>query len=63
MGDNFIVKNDQNSLQYFLNQKDLNDRQQKWVTKLQAYNFHIEYVKGIINVVVDALSRGHISTH
>jgi hypothetical protein len=35
----------------------LNERQQKWVSKIQAYNFDIEYVKGKSNVVVDALSR------
>jgi hypothetical protein len=35
----------------------LNDRQQKWVSKIQAYDFDIEFVKGRKNVVVDALSR------
>jgi hypothetical protein len=40
-----------------LGQKDLNERQQKWVRKIQDYNFDIEYVKGKNNVVVDALSR------
>jgi hypothetical protein len=35
----------------------LNERQQKWVSKVQAYEFDIEYVKGMNNVVVDALSR------
>ena len=40
-----------------MEQKDLNERQQKWVSKVQAYDFKIEYVKGKNNVVVDALSR------
>ena len=40
-----------------MSQRDLNDRQQKWVTKLQAYDFDIEFVKGKKNVVVDALSQ------
>ena len=53
----FIVKTDHNSLRFFLNQRDLNDRQQKWVRKLQAYDFDIEYMKGKNDVVVDALSR------
>jgi hypothetical protein len=35
----------------------LNERQQKWVNKVQAYDFDIEYVKGKNNVVADALSR------
>ena len=46
-----------------MNQKDLNDRQHKWVRKIQAYNFDIEYVKGTHNVVADALSRqGQLNT-
>jgi hypothetical protein len=53
----FVVRTNHNSLKYFLSQKDLNERQQKWVRKIQAYNFDIEYVKGKNIVVVDALSR------
>jgi hypothetical protein len=51
------VKTDHNSLKYFLDQKDLNERQQKWVSKIQDFDFDIEYVKGKRNVVADALSR------
>ena len=40
-----------------MEQKELNERQQKWVSKVQAYDFKIEYVKGKNNVVADALSR------
>ena len=59
----FNIKIDHNSLRFFMNQKDLNDRQQKWVSKIQAYNFDIEYVKGTHNVVADALSRkGQLNT-
>jgi hypothetical protein len=29
----------------------------KWVRKIQAYDFDIEFVKGKNNVVADALSR------
>ena len=35
----------------------MNERQQKWVSKVQAYDFEIEYVKRKNNVVVDTLSR------
>jgi hypothetical protein len=35
----------------------LNERQQKWVRKIQAYDFDIEFVKGKNNAVADALSR------
>ena len=44
MGSRFKVKTDHNSLRYFLEQKELNERQQKWVRKIQAYDFEIEYV-------------------
>ena len=40
-GGKFTVKIDHNSFRYFLEQKDLNERQQKWVSKIQAYNFDI----------------------
>ena len=36
---------------------DLNERKQKWVSKIQEFDFDIEYVKGKSNVVVYALSR------
>ena len=57
VGSKFEIKTDQNSLKYFLEQKELNEHQQKWVSKVQAYDFKIEYVKGKNNVVADALSR------
>jgi hypothetical protein len=57
VGGRFVVRTDHNNLKYFLEKKDLSERQQKWVSKLQAYDFDIEYVKGKKNVVVDALSR------
>jgi hypothetical protein len=53
----FVVKLDHNSLKYFLEQKDLNERQQKWVNKIHAYDFDIEFFKGKNNIVADALSR------
>lgn len=57
VGSKFTVKINHNSLRYLLEQKELNERQQKWVSKVHAYNFDIEYVKGKNNIVVDALSR------
>jgi hypothetical protein len=57
VGNKFVVKTDHNNLKYFLEQKDLSERQQKWVRKVQAFDFHIEYVKGKKNIVADALSR------
>jgi hypothetical protein len=57
VGNKFVVKTDHNNLKYFLEQKDLSEHQQKWVTKVQAFDFDIEYVKGKKNIVADALSR------
>ena len=57
VGGRFKIKTDHNNLKYFSEQKDLNERQQKWVSKIQAYDFEIEYVKGKNNIVVGALSR------
>jgi hypothetical protein len=56
VGNKFVVKTDHNSLKYFLEQKDLSEHQQKWVMKVQAFDFDIEYVKGKKNIVADALS-------
>lgn len=57
IGGRFVIKTDHNSLKYFLNQKDLSERQQKWVSKLQAFDFDIEYVNKKRNIVADAFSR------
>ena len=57
VGSRFKIKTNHNSLKYFLEHKELNEQQQKWVSKVQAYDFEIEYVKGKNNMVADALSR------
>ena len=57
--DKFIMNTDHNCLRHFLTQKELNDRQQKWVSKVHSYDFDIEYKKGKMNVAVDGLSRNH----
>ena len=56
VGNRFKVRTNHNNLRFFLEQKQLQERQQKWFRKIQAYDFDIEYVKGKNNVVVDALS-------
>lgn len=57
VGNKFRVRTDHNSLRFFLKQKQCQERQQKWFSKIQAYDFDIEYVKRKNNVVVDSLSR------
>ena len=51
------MKIDHNNLRHFLTQNELNDRKQKWVSKVQSFDFDIEYKNGKMNVVADALSR------
>jgi len=57
VGSRFIVKTYHNCLHHFVEQKNLNEQQHKWVSKNQAYDFDIEYVKGKKNVVANALSK------
>jgi hypothetical protein len=61
VGIKFMVKTDHKSLKYFVEQKDLSEHQQKWVMKVQALNFDIEYVKGKKNIMDNALSRIHMA--
>ncbi|KAJ1702741.1 hypothetical protein LUZ63_002520 [Rhynchospora breviuscula] len=61
MGGTFIIKTDQISLKYLLEQRVHTTMQHKGLCKLLGLDYKIEYKKGIDNVVADALSRreGH----
>jgi len=56
VGIRFVVRNDHNNLRYLL-ERDLNDRQHKWIIKVQPYDFYTKYVKGNKNIIIDSLSR------
>ncbi|GKD75039.1 putative reverse transcriptase domain-containing protein [Tanacetum coccineum] len=56
-GTKYVVFTDHKSLQYILNQKELNMRHRHWIELLSDYDCEIRYHLGKANVVADALSR------
>nr|GEW62843.1 retrotransposon protein, putative, Ty3-gypsy subclass [Tanacetum cinerariifolium] len=52
-----VVFIDHKSLQYILDQKELNMRQRRWLELLSDYDSELRYHPGKANVVADALSR------
>jgi hypothetical protein len=53
----FVIKTDQKSLKYLLDQKVSTPLQQTWLAKLLGYDYEISYKKGIDNTDAGALSR------
>ncbi|GKD63402.1 putative reverse transcriptase domain-containing protein [Tanacetum coccineum] len=56
-GTKCVVFTDHKSLQYILNQKELNLSQRRWIKLLSDYDCEIWYHPGKANVVADALSQ------
>ncbi|GKF07876.1 putative reverse transcriptase domain-containing protein, partial [Tanacetum coccineum] len=56
-GTKCVVYTDHKSLQYILDQKELNMRQCQWIELLSDYDCEFRYHPGKANVVADALSR------
>ncbi|GJT96458.1 putative reverse transcriptase domain-containing protein [Tanacetum coccineum] len=56
-GTKYVVFTNHKSLQYILNQKELNLRQRRWFELLSDYDCEIRYHPRKGNVVADALSR------
>ena len=51
------IYTDHKSLKYFFDQRDLNNRQRRWLDLVKDYDCDILYHPGKANVVADALSR------
>ena len=57
LGRKFTIITDQQSLRSLTNQTIQTPEQQKWLTKLVGFDFHIVYRPGKQNAAADALSR------
>ncbi|PHT76006.1 hypothetical protein T459_19528 [Capsicum annuum] len=57
MGHHFIIRTDQKALKFLLEQRVMDENQQKWVSKLMGNKFEIKYKPDAENRVADALSR------
>ncbi|TXG48196.1 hypothetical protein EZV62_027490 [Acer yangbiense] len=53
----FIVRSDQQSLRFLMDQHLPDPTHLRWITKLLGFDFEIQYKAGVANRVADALSR------
>ena len=56
-GVQFELFTDHKSLRYLFSQKELNQRQSRWLEFIKDYEFALQYHPGKANVVANALSR------
>jgi len=58
----FTVVTDYESLTKLMIQKNLNGRQQRWLTHISRFDFKIEHQQGAMNILADYISRIHEGT-
>lgn len=56
-GCQFTWVTDHKGLTHLLTQKNLSGRQACWLEQISEFNFEVQYVPGVDNVLADALSR------
>ena len=57
LGAPFQIKTDHKSLEYLQTQPHLSGRLVRWSQYLQEYDFSLQHIRGVDNIVADALSR------
>ncbi|THG94498.1 hypothetical protein EW026_g6987 [Hermanssonia centrifuga] len=57
LGCPFTWVTDHKGLTHLLRQKNLSARQARWIEKISEFNFTVEYLPGLENILPDALSR------
>ena len=59
LGRKFILRTDHSSLRWLKNYQDISGMLARWLSRLEQYNFEIQFRKGSDHVNADALSRCH----